>query len=138
MFMFLDLSYMRNLSANALHQILKVNPNLRCLYLERSIYAGVDSTLQVLGSKCPLLKTLSVCYCSRITDTGIQCLSLGCKYLRDLNLGHCSDVSSIALREMLQRCRLIKVLSLECKNEKKSNLLNLIKLTCELFRVHQC
>jgi hypothetical protein len=117
---------MRNLSGNALNHILKNNPNLRCLYLERSTYAGIDSTLQVLSCACPLLKTLSVCYCSRITDVGIKHISLGCKYLRDLNIGHCSEITSNALLMLVQRCNLLKVLSLECK------FLSIVRIVCTI------
>jgi hypothetical protein len=44
---------------------------LHHLSLERSFNAATDATLQVLSHSCPHIRTLSLAYCSLITDSGL-------------------------------------------------------------------
>lgn len=83
--------------------------------LEKSYNAVNDEVMKTLGAHCPLLKTLSVSYCSAIGDQGVIYVSDGCNSLQEVSLAHCYDVGSDAICYMLRKCRHLSVMSLECK-----------------------
>ncbi len=115
MSLFLDLSYLRNLTPSAMQSIIVSNPLIRCLYLERSYNAVNDTVCHALATSCIHLRTLSLSYCVKITDCGLEYLADGCHMLRDLNLAHCTELTSYGICRLLQANPLLKVLSLECK-----------------------
>ena len=45
-----------------------------------------DETLFAVAALCPLLETLSLSGCKRVTDAGLRTLARGCTKLLDLDL----------------------------------------------------
>ena len=105
---------MPNLSASALIGVLLHNQNLTYICLEKSYNAVTDEILKIIASVCRKVKTLSLSYCSLVTDTGIGYLSEYCHLLGELSLAHCYDVSALALCELIRNSPRLTVVSLEC------------------------
>lgn len=106
---------MPNLTSSALTRILQNNRRLAYLSLEKSYNAVNDDVLKVISSHNTKLKTLSLSYCSMITDAGLLSLSEGCRDLTEMSLAHCYDLSAIALSRFFRNSRQLTVVSLECK-----------------------
>lgn len=131
----LNLSQMTSLSSTSLQLLLKANPRLVYLCLEKSFNAATDSTLRVLATHCPLIKTLSLSYCSLISDAGILYLAEKSKNIKELSLAHCYDISSHALCALTKACNQITVISLEWCFNVDDDLLDSLRKNCKNLQV---
>lgn len=104
---------MSTLSAESLQCIIRMNPKLTYLCLERSYNAVNDETLHTIGRTCKLLRTACFSHCMKIGDAGLYELVNGCNKLTELSLAHCYEISSTAMCRLANLSRL-EVLSLEC------------------------
>lgn len=108
---------MTNLPAKILQALLKNSPKLTYLCLERSIQAVNDATLSVIAKYCPMLKTLSLSHCNRITDAGIMAISGRLRDITELSLAHCYNLSSEAISKFVQQLPGLSVVALECNKD---------------------
>lgn len=108
---------MPNLTSDSLEKIIKNNPNLIYLALEKSYNSVNDKTLNTISKSCKNLKTLSLAYCVLFTDTGLNYISSRCHLLREMSLAHCYEITSSAVCNLLKGCPSLRVLSLECNSE---------------------
>jgi hypothetical protein len=104
---------MSALTPAALQSIIRLNPKLTYLCLERSFNAVNDETLKTIGRVCKMLRTACFSHCMNIGDDGLHDLVNGCNRLTELSIAHCYEISSTALCSLAKLSHL-EVLSLEC------------------------
>lgn len=100
------------------------NKKLIYLSLEQSYLAVTDEVLQVLSLNCFNLKTLSLTFCSQVSDAGLLYLTNSpiCASIKELSLAHCYMLSSLGFQRLFRYLTNLIVLSLECKTKKNLHL----------------
>lgn len=139
------LSHLPTLSSLTVQRLLPSAPLLQHLSLERSYNAATDETLSTLAHSCPYLRTLSLAYCSLLTDEGLALLTGSTnsnqgneltnthnshankrlkrdrqrsylEHLQEVSLAHCYELSSPAIAQFVRHLHNLMVFSLECKD----------------------
>jgi hypothetical protein len=108
-----ELSNMPLMTASTLQLLLRGNPNLTHLSLEKSDTAATNASLFLLASNCRNIRTLSLAYCRQITDQALIEVCEGCKGLTELSVANCTRITRTALHFLAANCTKLTILTLE-------------------------
>ena len=90
-----------------------------------------------VAHNCPLLETIDISYCERVTDIGVSTIAYNCYSLENINLSHCDKITDAGVSAIAYYCSFLRNIDLaECRSVTFAGISALVH--CFLIRVSDC
>lgn len=125
----IDISYVTNISSNALLETLQECKNLESFFGSGLVRIVDDQFLKRLGQVCPSIQKLGMNLCIGVTDVGL-CSIAENLWIEHIELSGCYKISDIGVEVLASCCTGLRVLDLTKTKRITKNAVEYIKRNC--------